>query len=154
MEIAEPVTVRSSALVVRSDCILLCRRPTTDIWVLPGGSPRRSEGAWECARREVSQETGLAVTPDRVAFVLDATSPKGEQHLFEIIFSATEADPSATPCGTEDGLAPSFVLRDLMLLPPIGERLRAFIERSPDRVAETASYLGNVWGTIPEAASS
>ena len=67
-------------------------------------------------------------------------------------------DPSATPCGTEDGLAPSFVqldaLRDLMFLPPIGERLRAFIERSPDRVAETASYLGNVWGTIPEAASS
>lgn len=158
MEIAEPVTVRCSTLVVGGDCILLCRRPTTDIWVLPGGSPRRSEGAWECARREVSQETGLAVTPDRVAFVLDATSPKGEQHLFEIIFSATEADPSATPCGTEDGLAPSFVqldaLRDLMLLPPIGERLRAFIERSPDRVAETASYLGNVWGTIPEAASS
>ena len=99
MEIAEPVTVRCSALVVRGDCILLCRRPTTDIWVLAGGSPRQSEGAWECARREVSQETGLAVTPDRVAFVLDGTSPKGEQHLFEIIFSATEDDPSATPCG-------------------------------------------------------
>ena len=144
--------------VVRGDCILLCRRPATDIWVLPRGSPRRSEGAWECARREVSQETGLAITPDRVAFVLDATSLKGEQHLFEIIFSATENDPSAMPRGREDQLAPSFVqldaLRDLVLLPPIGEQLRAFVERSPDRVAETAPYLGNVWGTIPEPGST
>jgi len=106
MEVAEPITVRCSALVVRGDRILLCRRPATDIWVLPGGSPRRSEGAWECARREVSQETGLAVTPDGVAFVLEATSPKGEQHLFEIIFSATEDDPSATPCGMETSSLP------------------------------------------------
>lgn len=153
METAEPVTVRCSALVVRGHSILLCHRQATDVWVLPGGSPRRSEGAAECAQREVQEETGLVVTSHRVAFVLDATSPKGEEHLFEIIFRATEDDLSASPRGgLELQLDPSFVgfdaLVDLTLLPPIGAHLRHFAQGSSDDVG-TAAYLGNVWRPIP-----
>lgn len=92
--------------------------------------------------------------PNRVAFVLDATSPKGEQHLFEIIFAASEEDPTTSPCGMEGQLAPSFIplahLADLTLLPPIGEQLREFATQSPNSAVATATYLGNVWQPIAE----
>jgi 8-oxo-dGTP diphosphatase len=158
MEITEPITVRCSAVVFRGDGVLLCHRPATDSWVLPGGSPFRSEGASECVRREVLQETGLAVTPRGVVFVLDATSPKGEQHLFEIIFGATDDDPSTAPHGSEDQLDPSFVrldaLADLTLLPPIGEQLREFAKEPPDHLRGMAAYLGNVWQPVSQPARS
>ncbi|HVX23131.1 MAG TPA: NUDIX hydrolase [Acidimicrobiales bacterium] len=159
MEIAEPITVRCSALVFRTNTVLLCHRVPGDRWVVPGGSPRRQEGAAQCAAREVRQETGLDVTPERVAFVLDATSPEGKQHLFEIVFLAREHDPSAVPRGGEDGLEPSFVdlgsLDSLALLPDIGRRLACFADtlaRTAGEPQATAAYLGNVWQPLPDVA--
>lgn len=149
MEIAEPVTVRCSALVLRDESVLLCRRRRSGVWVLPGGSPRRDEGASDCARREVRQETGLVVTPRGIAFVMEATSPKGEQHLFEIVFGATEEDTSAAPRDMEPQLSPCFVelgaLGELKMLPPIAEHLMAFAAPSVGQPDRMATYLGNVW---------
>jgi 8-oxo-dGTP diphosphatase len=138
-----PVNLRCSALVLREDSVLLCRR--ADDWVLPGGTPAAHESAAACVRREVREETGLAVTPVGVAFVLDATNSAAGQHLMEIVFLAHSDDKHTVPYEAEDGLVPEFVplerLAALTLRPPIGGHIRA-LHRGDDRVAE---YLGNVW---------
>lgn len=145
-----PVNLRCSALVVRGDTVLLCRRATD--WVLPGGTPRHGESAAACVRREVREETGLAVTPVSVAFVLDATNMQAGQHLMEIVFLTEEDSGPASPAQREDGLEPEFVpltgLARLELRPPIGGYLRAFHSAGCQR---TAAYLGNVWRPTPPA---
>lgn len=152
MEVPEPITVRCSALVQRDQRVLLCHRNHDDTWVVPGGSPHRDEGAGACAEREVFQEAGLRVQAGEVALVLDVTSPKGEEHLFEIVFAAYEIDPSEAPHGHEDGLDPSFVrldaLPNLALRPHIGDQIRALLVGAD--VAPTAAYLGNVWEPMRE----
>jgi hypothetical protein len=87
-----------------------------------------------------------------VAFVLDATSPNGDQHLFEIAFLARDVDSLAEPQGNEDDFSPSFEplgsLEDLALLPRIAEQIKGFsdLRQSDDCCPQqTAAYLGNVW---------
>jgi 8-oxo-dGTP diphosphatase len=158
MKVAERISVRCSAIVLRGDSVLLCQQVDGNAWVLSAGAPRRSEGAADCARREVLQETDLDVTPKRIAFVWDATSRQGEQHLFEIAFLATERDGDAVPRRKEDNLVPAFVrlgsLAGLSLRPEIADHLCAFAEginRSLGKVHQaTAAYLGNVWQPIPD----
>lgn len=143
----EPVNLRCSALIYRAESVLLCRRvrASSDEWVLPGGTPKHGESARACALRETREETGLAVDPTRIAFVLDASKPDAEHHLIEIVFVAREQDVDAPPEAREPHLRPSFVplplLGQLRLRPPIGGHIRGFHARS-DR---TAAYLGNLW---------
>lgn len=150
----EPVLLRVSTAVFHDSRVLLCRRlddlePT---WVLPGGTPRRGEGAANCARREVAEETGVRIDPDRVAFVLETSSPDGAYHLIEIVFMAMLRDAKVELAGSEAHLEPEFVeldkLGSIHLLPPIAGYLRGLagrLNRYPEPTAATAGYLGNVW---------
>lgn len=139
--------------------MLLCRHlgyeePT---WILPGGTPHQGEGAASCARREVFEETGILIDPDRVAFILETTSPDSEQHLMEIVFLGFVRDRTTVPVDCEAHLKPEFValseLSNTKLLPPIAGYLRGFArDMSSINVQRygIASYLGNVWRP-PEA---
>lgn len=139
-----PVNLRCSGLVIRNDTVLLCQR-TAD-WLLPGGTPRYGESTAACVRREVREESGLAVAPVSVAFVLDATNKPAGQHLMEIVFLTEEDGAPVVPIAGEDGLEPGFIplaqLSALELRPPIGGYLRGFHSGGCQR---TAAYLGNVW---------
>lgn len=149
MEIAEPISVRCSELVVRGDSVLLCHRDKDQQWFLPGGAPHRSEGAADCARREVLEETGLATAPDGVAFAFDVTDETHSVHLIELVFWATESDPTIDPDNKEEGLQPSFVplesLDLISLQPSIAELIRSMAQDSSPR---TAIYLGNLWQSV------
>jgi ADP-ribose pyrophosphatase YjhB (NUDIX family) len=158
----EPVLLRVSTAVFRGGTVLLCRRlddrePT---WVLPGGTPRRGEGAANCARREVAEETGLHIDPDRVAFVLETTSPDASHHLMEIVFMAELRDASVVPAGTEPHLEPEFIeldrLGSMNLLPPIAGYLRGLSRRVTrlDATHATAAYLGNIWRSTGAASGA
>ncbi len=150
----EQVSLRCSAAVFRGDTVLLCRRvddrePT---WVLPGGTPHPGESAANCARREVLEETGLRVDTDRVALVLETTSPDGSYHLVEIVFMALLRDIGLSPVAGEMHLEPEFValseLGSVNILPPIGGYLRGLahrMSRMPLPADATAAYLGNIW---------
>lgn len=140
------VDLRCSALIYRGDSVLLCRRSDNqDYWSLPGGTPRYGEGTAAAAAREVAEETGLIISADRVAFVLEASSWDREQHRIEIVFRGTEASSDRQPRQLEGLLEPAFVpltqLSSISLRPPIGGYIRGLFY-TPER---TAAYLGNLW---------
>ena len=142
------IELRCSAVVVRQRTVLLVHRvggPARD-WVLPGGTPRRGESMAACARREVREETGLDVNPDRVAFVLEVVGPDDGPRTVDIVFSATDPAPGRQPEEHERGLAPVFVpvddLHQLDLRPPLTGHLRAMLSRRGELYAP---YLANLW---------
>ncbi len=58
-------------LVVRDGKVLLGRRLSAHghgTWSPPGGKPRPGESAWDCARRELLEETGIEAGGGRVVF--------------------------------------------------------------------------------------
>ena len=148
------VALRCSAAVFRDTSVLLCRRLADEepAWVLPGGTPFAGEGAAACAQREVKEETGLTVDLNRVAFVLETTSPDGAEHLIEIVFLGIARMGEVQPEQREPHLKPEFVELDrlpgLRLLPPLGGNLRGLVRHGLSShmvTTETAAFLGNVW---------
>ena len=47
-----------------------------DGWLLPGGGLERDESLFECARREVSEETGIEVEAQGIVFLREWVLPK------------------------------------------------------------------------------
>ena len=148
------VNLRCSAMVLRNDTVLLCHRPNSeDTWVLPGGTPRLGEGTAIAAQREVEEDTGLQLTIDRVAFVLETTNRDWSHHLIEIVFVGKERNANAAPKQREPGLLPSFVpleeLDQIKLRPPIAGYIRGYSRyrrtSSDSQHLFTAAYLGNLW---------
>ncbi len=145
---SDGVELRCSAIVVRKRSVLLVHRISSgaDDWVLPGGTPRPGESMAACARREVREETGLYVNPDRVAFVLEAGGPDSGLRTVDIVFSAADPVPEQRPEQLEKGLAPVFVpvdrIRELDLRPPVAGHLRAMLDRRRELYAP---YLANLW---------
>jgi len=142
------VELRCSAVVVRKRTVLLVHRVGSgaDDWVLPGGTPRPGESMAACARREVREETGLDVNPDRVAFVLEAGGPDSGARTVDIVFLAADSAPDQMPEQREKGLAPVFVpvdrIQELDLRPPVAGHLRAMLDRRRELYAP---YLANLW---------
>lgn len=109
-----------------------------------------------CARREVREETGLVVAPNRCAFVLEVTNPKRADRIVELVFVVDRVPRSANLSEGEPGRAPQWVplaeLGSTRLRPPIGGYLRrladdlALAGRTALRARTgTAAYLGNLW---------
>ena len=62
--VAEQPLVGVATLVLRDGRLLLGQRrktPGKNTWQCPGGLLQRGESVFECARREVQEETGIAV---------------------------------------------------------------------------------------------
>lgn len=141
------VELRCSVVVSRRNEVLLLRRRRGDAeeWVLPGGRPRPGEGMLACARREVAEETGVAVTPGRCAFVADVVAPRGGRRRVELVFTAQVAPNHPDELIGEDGALPLWVgvddVRHLDLRPPVAGFLSDVVRGR----AQTAPYLGNLW---------
>jgi 8-oxo-dGTP diphosphatase len=140
--------VRCSAVVFRGQDVLLVGRirDGDNDWVLPGGTPRPGESMAACARRETLEETGLAVEPGRIAFVLETQGPGSGLHTVDLVFLAVLSTPRQEPRALEPDLSARFVplglLNQLDLRPPMAGHLRGLHAR---RTARTAPYLGNLW---------
>lgn len=155
------VELRCSVIVARGREVLLLhrRRGHEDEWVLPGGRPGPGEGMLACARREVAEETGVRVVPERCAFVADVVEPGAARRQVELIFTARFADDASAELIGEGDSEPAWVpvgeIRNLNLKPAVAGFL-------PDVVtgrARTAPYLGNLWrppgeGRSPETAGA
>jgi ADP-ribose pyrophosphatase YjhB (NUDIX family) len=53
-------------------------------WCPPGGGLEAAESVFEAARREVGEETGLAVCPERVAYIREFVEPTRQAHHLEL----------------------------------------------------------------------
>jgi len=63
--------------------VLLCHRRDYDLWNLPGGGMEHGESPWDCAKREVKEETGLDVEVVKLAGVYG--KPDKNQVVFSFI---------------------------------------------------------------------
>lgn len=87
--IAPSYTVGATCLIERDDgAVLLVRVVYRDGWGLPGGLVNRREDIDSCARREVREETGLAVDlVGEPAVVVDARPQR-----IDVVYRARPAD--------------------------------------------------------------
>ncbi len=81
------VTVRVTAVVVDDEQILLVRQHVDNArqWSLPGGRLERGEQIGDALVREVEEEMGIVVEPDRLLYV--AELPQAQPPLVHITMS-------------------------------------------------------------------
>jgi ADP-ribose pyrophosphatase YjhB (NUDIX family) len=111
-------------VVWRGDQVLLIRRgkpPRVGQWSLPGGGQELGETVAETARREVLEETGLALATLELLTVVDLIEPEPDStrvrfHYTLIDFTAEAADGEARAGG--DAAAVGWFDRDA--LPDLG----------------------------------
>ena len=69
--------VSAARIVFEDDKILLAHHvePGYDFWTFPGGRLEGDESIFDCVRREMAEETGLAVEPDRIVYIQEFVEP-------------------------------------------------------------------------------
>jgi 8-oxo-dGTP pyrophosphatase MutT (NUDIX family) len=69
--------ISAAALVIHEQRILLVnhKHGGYDYWLPPGGSLEGYESIFDCARREVFEETGLSVDLDRIVYLEEYFEP-------------------------------------------------------------------------------
>lgn len=101
-ESAGPVHVTGSAIVTGPRGVVLHLHKRLGIWLQPGGHVDAGETPWEAARREATEETGLAVrravAPGGVPALVHVDvhpGPRGHTHLdLRYHLVADDLDPS------------------------------------------------------------
>jgi 8-oxo-dGTP diphosphatase len=104
--------------------LLLVRRghaPSAGLWSVPGGRVEAGESEVEAVVRELAEETGLRVRPDRV---LGRVRIDGEGVVFTVTdWACTALDPDRQPVAGDDAAEVAFVdaaeLSELDLAPGV-----------------------------------
>src|SRR5687768_9448431 len=90
-------------ILIRDGSVLLCAnrwysdRPP--IWTLPGGRAEPGEGVSEALVREFSEETGLTVSIDRLAYVAEARSVESRRLFLTCAFVVAELGGELSSAG-------------------------------------------------------
>lgn len=86
-------------LVIRRDGkVLLCRRmkaPEAGHWSIPGGKVDHLEPAFEAARREANEETGLQIGDVSFLCATEQIIPEDKQHWVAFIYVTDDATGEA-----------------------------------------------------------
>ena len=75
---------RVAGVAVHAGRVLLHRAEDDDFWALPGGRGEMLEPSTETLRREMGEETGLAVTVDRLLWVVENFFDYGKKTYHEL----------------------------------------------------------------------
>ena len=70
--------ISAAALIVQHKHLLLVNHRKSgqyDFWLPPGGKLQGQESIFDCARREVLEETGLSVDLDRIVYIVEYVEP-------------------------------------------------------------------------------
>jgi 8-oxo-dGTP diphosphatase len=119
----------ASAIVVRRDAVLMVERgtpPYQRLWSFPGGRAEPGESLEQTARRELREETGLAVG-DLVRLGSFEPAP-GRSPLVLTVFAARAGDGEPTP--GDDALRAEFVAFPAVLMRPTTPGAAGWIARA------------------------
>ena len=89
-------TISIRGVVRRPDgAVLVVRRSSDDGWELPGGRIRRTEAVVDCLRREIREETGLAVSVRGPVHAV-AWQNDDDRDRFAVYYHCTATDDGVT----------------------------------------------------------
>jgi ADP-ribose pyrophosphatase YjhB (NUDIX family) len=100
--VLRPTTLGARCVVVRGDEVLLVRHTYERWWYLPGGGVRRGESFAAAARREVREETGLAVNGVRPLGAYLSRNEGKVDHIVVFVAEAPGGEPRADPAEVLD----------------------------------------------------
>ena len=99
--------VSAGAIIIRGDEILLVRTKNSDgndFLVGPGGGVESNEGINQACIREVREETGIEVRPDKILFVEDLVWQNKRVVKIWFLCNVTGGELTRTPGAIEEGL--------------------------------------------------
>lgn len=142
-------TTRVSVVVIKDGKEILLvrhRKGTRQYWVLPGGRLEYGETFFECAVRELKEETGLDVEVDKLIYLSEAIAPDRSRHIVNVYLTA-HVIGGVMKVGNEPVLAgvdfvPLDELQSSTLYPPVGKQL---LEHIASGFEPGIQYLGNLW---------
>ena len=103
------------AVIIKDEKILMVREKVDNLWSLPGGWADVGYSPGEVAVKEVREEAGLEVVPDRILAVLDKKNhphPPSPFHTYKI-FIECSVSRGALQFGMETSEVAFFPLSDL-----------------------------------------
>ena len=68
----------------------------SDLWCIPGGGAERGQSLADNLRREVAEETGLAIEPGRLLAISEFHDPGAGFHQVDLIYAARGNDGGDT----------------------------------------------------------
>ena len=150
-------TVRVSVVIFDDQGRLLLvkhKKRTKHLWVLPGGRLEYGESFFECARREVKEETGLIVEPERIIFLSEAIAPDRSRHVVNVFVKA-KVSGGVLKVGDEEILDACQYMEmeklngGLKIFPPVASELETFASGNSawENIEKNKGikYLGNLW---------
>jgi ADP-ribose pyrophosphatase YjhB (NUDIX family) len=99
--------ISAGAIVIQEDQILLVRYNNTDgksYLVGPGGAVLSNEGIYQAVVREVREETGLEVSPQKVLFVEDLLSRRYRMVKIWLLCNLVGGQLANTQGALEEGI--------------------------------------------------
>lgn len=121
----------ASGLLIRNRALLLVRcrydGEPQPLWTLPGGQQEPGEPLARTVRRECREETGLDVSPARIAYVSDSVDRQAGLSVVNCTFWLDESDTHAAPIPADDAVmcaqfvpladAPQLLEADVLSIP-------------------------------------
>jgi ADP-ribose pyrophosphatase YjhB (NUDIX family) len=132
--------VKVRAVVLKDGKVVVSRerRQGEEYLLLPGGRVQNGESIAEALVREVAEEVGLDVVPDRLLYVAEVVGSYGV-HDVNLVWLAELRN--ATTAIAADALVPLESPEAASIMPPIMERIAADATNGWD---EAPRWLGNI----------
>ena len=119
--------ISAAGIVVENAKVLMAHHvePGYDFWTLPGGSLEGDESVFECVRREMAEETGLSVEPDKIVYIQEFVEPDYHFCKFFILCGAQTGNLTIDhkPEGEDDLVGVRFLsraeIRELEVYPEV-----------------------------------
>ena len=122
----------AAALIINNDKVLLCQREEDDdfglMWEFPGGMIEAAETPEEAVKREIKEETGLNIIPQRMIGIFSDTKDglTIKVHLFECKIRSGE--PLAIECRNIKFV--KIKSTDNMDLAPVDKKIAFYLKNS------------------------